>query len=172
MRMPITGLGIMILLALALLNVAGISAESAQVTVSGTISGEVTVNIFGIESPTHANLDSTDGSSDLSRQSSDTQPGDHLNLVGQIIEVRSNVLWNATASTTTLSGDVKVVEGTQPTSHEECDRGVSVTSEPSIWKRSVTPRIHIYNVYYCTGTNRHEGSETFNPEITYRITQS
>ena len=172
MRIPITGLVTTVLLALALLNVAGVSAESARVTVSGTISGEVTVNIFGIDSPTHANLDLDDRSSDLSRQSSDTQPGDHLNLVGQIIEVRSNVWWNATTSTTTLSDDVKVVEGTQPTSHAECDRGVSVTSEPSIWKSSVTPGIHIYHVYYCTGTNRHEGLETFNPEITYRVTQS
>lgn len=171
MRIPMTGFGIMVLLALALLNVAGVTAESAQVTASGTISGEVTVIIFDLNPPAPANLDSENGNRNLISQSNNTESGDNFNLVGKIIEVRSNVWWNATASTTAPSGSVKVVEGTQPTSYAECDRGVSVTSEPSIWKKGVTPGIHIYNVYYCIGGNRDEGPATFNPEITYRVTQ-
>jgi len=167
------------------------TAETSNVSVSGTNNAKITIGIgdgtadFGTNlDPSGANSNSSDTVVDS--QGSSGNEGSYYVWAaggsGNLVTVKSNKSWNGTieasensgssTSMTVSSGVLRYAEGSAPASYSDCSGATSFQTTAQTWKSSVAKGKSTYAHFYCLRVDWDDDPGIFSSNVTYTVTQA
>lgn len=191
-KLGIAAAAMMVVAIIAIATILPATAETGNVSVSGTNNAKITVAVgdgsaeFGTSlDPSGADSNSSDSVVDF--QGSSGNQGSYYvwqagGGSGNVVTVKSNKPWDGTVqasensgtstSMTVASGVLRYAEGTAPASYSGCTNATAFQSTAQTWKSSVAKGKSTYAHFYCLRVDWDDDPGTFSSNVTYTVTQA